>query len=90
MENVAINENNDTRNMTYVKIREIVERVERLEEEKSDIQEDIKEVYSEAKAFGLDPKILKKIIAYRKVGKEKLNEEMELISLYANAVGLDI
>lgn len=73
---------------TNNQIKAIVERIEKLEDEKAMIAEDIKEVYSEAKANGFDPKIIKKIIAIRKQDAEKLKEERALIETYMDALGM--
>jgi uncharacterized protein (UPF0335 family) len=59
-------------------LKAFVERLERLEEEKKAIQNDIKEVLSEAKSEGFEPKILKKVIALRKIDPEE-RERMELM-----------
>ncbi|CCG09008.1 Putative uncharacterized protein [Pararhodospirillum photometricum DSM 122] len=63
-------------------------RIERLEEEKANIANDIGEVYSEAKSSGFDVKILRKLIAMRKKSKQALAEEDEFLSVYRAAVGL--
>lgn len=73
---------------TNNQIKAIVERIEKLEEEKTAIAEDIKEVYLEAKGNGFDPKIIKKIIAIRKQDAEKLREEQALIATYMDALGM--
>lgn len=65
-----------------------IERVERLEEEKTALLEDIKEVYGEAKATGFDVKILRKIVKIRKMDTEKRREEEELLELYKAAIGI--
>jgi uncharacterized protein (UPF0335 family) len=68
-------------------LKSVVQRIERLEEEKSTIAADIKEVYSEAKANGYDIKILRKVIALRKRDIGERQEEESLIDLYLEAVG---
>lgn len=73
---------------TNNQIKALVERIEKLEDEKSMIAEDIKEVYAEAKGNGFDPKIIKKIIAIRKQDAEKLKEEQALIETYMDALGM--
>lgn len=65
-----------------------VERIENLEEDAKNIAEDIKEVYSQAKAQGYDPKILRSIIKLRKLSSDKLYEVDELTKMYRDAVGL--
>ncbi|WP_041794285.1 DUF2312 domain-containing protein [Pararhodospirillum photometricum] len=69
-------------------LRAFVARIERLEEEKANIANDIGEVYSEAKSSGFDVKILRKLIAMRKKSKQALAEEDEFLSVYRAAVGL--
>ena len=66
----------------------IVERIERLENDAKQIAEDIKEVYSEAKSAGYDPKYIKKIIALRKLDPDELDEQDELLKMYRDAVGI--
>jgi uncharacterized protein (UPF0335 family) len=68
-------------------LKSVVQRIERLEEEKATISADIKEVYSEAKANGYDIKILRKVIALRKRDIGERQEEETLIDLYLEAVG---
>lgn len=69
-------------------IENIVERVERLEEEKATIAAEIKEVYAEAKAFGLDTKVLRKVVAYRKQDRQEREEFQMILDLYLDALGL--
>lgn len=71
------------------RLKGFIERVERLEEEKSALQEDIKDIMAEAKAVGFDTKIMRKIIRLRKMDKEKRNEEEELTELYKAAIGME-
>jgi len=67
----------------------LVERIERLEEDKKAVCGDIKEVYSEAKHMGYDPKIMRRIISMRKQGTEKRREEAEILDLYMTALGME-
>ena len=69
-------------------LRSLIERIERLEEEKSALGADIKEVYAEAKANGFDTKILRKVIALRKKDTVEREEEQAMIDLYLNALGM--
>ncbi len=69
-------------------IRSIVERIERLEEEKKTIAADIKEVYAEAKGNGFDIKILRKVISLRKKDVNDRQEEEAMIDLYLAALGM--
>jgi uncharacterized protein (UPF0335 family) len=63
-----------------------VARIERLEEEKAGIAADIKEVYAEAKSFGYDTKVLRKVIAERKKDEDERDEQQALFDLYYGAV----
>lgn len=65
-----------------------VERIERLEEEKKALQEDIKEVKSEAKGVGFDMKTLNKILRERQMSAEQISEEQALLDLYRAALGM--
>lgn len=69
-------------------LQTIVERIERLEEEKAGIAEDIKGIYAEAKGNGFDPKIIRKIVAMRKQDNSKRAEEQALIATYMSALGM--
>ena len=69
-------------------LKSLVERIERLEEEKKTIAADIKEVYAEAKANGFDTKILRKVISVRKKDHAEREEEEALLSLYMHALGM--
>lgn len=68
-------------------LRSIIERIERLEEDKSEVVADIKEVYAEAKGNGFDTKALRKLVALRKKDRDKVLEERAILELYANALG---
>jgi uncharacterized protein (UPF0335 family) len=70
------------------RLKSFIERVERLEEEKKTLAEDIRDVYSEAKATGFEPKIMRKIVGLRKTNLEKRREEQELLDLYMSAIGM--
>ncbi len=70
------------------RLKSFIERVERLEEEKKTLAEDIRDVYSEAKATGFEPKIMRKIVSLRKTNLEKRREEQELLDLYMAALGM--
>jgi uncharacterized protein (UPF0335 family) len=68
-------------------LRSFIERIERLEEEKRAIADDIKDVYGEAKSTGFDPKIMRKIVSLRRQDKHKRAEEEEILELYMAALG---
>ena len=69
-------------------LKSVVERIERLEEEKQALAEDIKEVYAEAKANGFDTKILRTVIRLRKQDKNERQEQEALLDLYLQALGM--
>ncbi|WP_199500256.1 DUF2312 domain-containing protein [Methylovirgula sp. 4M-Z18] len=69
-------------------LRAFIERIERLEEEKKTIADDIKDVYAEAKGNGYDVKIMRKIVSIRKQDHEKRKEEEEILDLYMAALGM--
>lgn len=66
----------------------IIERIERLEDEKKEVAAQIKEVYAEAKANGFDAKTLRKVVALRKKPTEERQEEEALLELYLSALGM--
>ena len=70
------------------RLKSFIERVERLEEEKKALAEDIRDVYGEAKGTGFDPKVMRKIVSLRKTNLEKRREEQELLDLYMSAIGM--
>ena len=75
-------------NFAREQLRSLVERIERLEEEKKAIAEDIKEVYAEAKALGFDTKVMRKVIAMRKKDPQEREEEEAMLALYLQALGM--
>ncbi len=68
-------------------LKTIIERIERLEEDKAAVAADLKEVYAEAKGNGFDTKTLRKVVRYRKQDRAKLQEEEALLDLYLSAIG---
>jgi uncharacterized protein (UPF0335 family) len=69
------------------RLRTVIERLERLEEDKAAIMADMKEVFAEAKGEGYDVKILRKVIRIRKQDKAKRQEEDAILDLYLSALG---
>lgn len=72
---------------TREKLRQTVARVERLEEEKKEVAEQIKEVYAEAKAFGFDTKALRQVIRLRKIDRAEREEQEMMLDVYLDALG---
>ena len=70
-------------------LRAFIERIERLNEEKKALSEDIKEVFAEAKGNGYDPKIIRKIVSIRGQDPEKRVEEETILDLYMAALGIN-
>lgn len=79
----------DVGGVTGKRLIAYLERIERLEEEKSALAEDVKEVYGEAKGFGFDTKTMRKIVRLRKMDLEKRREEDELLELYKAAINME-
>ncbi|HHG90478.1 MAG TPA: DUF2312 domain-containing protein [Devosia sp.] len=69
-------------------LRALVERIERLEDEKKAIMEDIKEVYGEAKGNGFDTKILRQVVRIRKQDKSERMEQEAILDTYLHALGM--
>jgi uncharacterized protein (UPF0335 family) len=68
------------------RLKAIVERIERTQEDIDAAKEDQKEIYAEAKGVGFDVKILRKVVARRKMEREKIDEEAALIDVYEKAL----
>ncbi len=71
------------------RLRQFIERVERLEEEKAALASDVREVYAEAKAVGFDPKIMRQIVKLRKMDSADQQEMEALIDTYKHALGME-
>lgn len=69
-------------------LKSIVERIERLEEEKRAIADDVKQVYAESKGNGFDAKIIRKLVSVRRKKADAVREENELLATYADALGM--
>ena len=69
-------------------LKAFVERIEKLEEEKRALGDDIRDIYGEAKGTGFDPKILRKIVSLRRQDKGKREEEEDILQLYLSALGM--
>lgn len=70
------------------RLLQFIERIERLEEEKAALAEDVKEIYAEAKGVGFDAKTIRKIVSLRKMDSEKREEQDQLLDLYKSAIGM--
>ena len=87
MDNIANDDTNISKNKDD-RLKSLIERVERLEEEKNNLLTDIKEVFSEAKGLGYDPKIMRKVLIIRKMDIDERLEQEALLDTYRNALGI--
>src|SRR5712671_912455 len=78
----------DVRGIAGAQLKSFIERIERLEEEKRALGEDIKEVYAEAKGTGFEPKIMRQILKIRKMDKDEHDEQESLLDIYKRALGM--
>jgi uncharacterized protein (UPF0335 family) len=69
-------------------LRAFIERIERLEDEKKDVQEQIKEVFSEAKGVGFDARIMRQLLRLRRLRDADRSEQEELLEIYKAAIGM--
>lgn len=81
------NEGRDSGGIAGKQLLQFINQVERLEEEKKALADDIKDIYAHAKSTGFDIKIVRKVIAMRKKNKADVEEEMALIDTYRHAIG---
>lgn len=84
----GIGHNSDGGAVARDQLKSIVERIERLEEEKKTITDDIKDVYGEAKANGYDTKVLRKLVAIRKQDENDRLEQEAILDTYLHAMGM--
>ena len=82
-------ETQDVGGISGQRLTAFINRIERMEEEKAALAEDIKEIFAEAKATGFCTKTMRKLVRLRKMDAEKRREEEELLALYQAAIGLD-
>lgn len=75
-------------NVTGDELRQIIERVESLNQEKQGVQDTIKEALAEAKSRGFDTKVIRKLIAIRKRNRDDLAEEEAILEVYMSALGM--
>jgi uncharacterized protein (UPF0335 family) len=69
-------------------LRAFIERIERMEEEKKVISDDIKEIYAEAKGTGFDVKVIRQIVRLRKLDASERQEQEAILDLYMHALGM--
>jgi uncharacterized protein (UPF0335 family) len=75
---------------TRQKLNQFVARIERLEAEKAELSADIREVYAEVKTFGFDTKMMKRVVALRKLDPSERAEQEALLEMYMSAVDCDV
>ena len=75
-------------NATDDRLRLLIERIERLEDEKKGIADDIRDVYAEAKAVGYDPKIMRQVVRLRKMKPDDRSEQEMVLDTYKTALGM--
>lgn len=78
----------NTESVAQDQLRAFIERIERMEEEKAAIAEDIKEIYGEAKGNGFDTKVIREIVRIRKVDAHERAEHEAILQLYMGALGM--
>lgn len=78
----------DVGGIAGAQLKSLIERIERLEEEKRALGEDIKEVYAEAKGSGFEPKIMRQIIKIRRMDRDEHDEQESLLDVYMRALGM--
>ena len=71
------------------RLRQLIERIERLEDEKAALAADVREIYAEAKAVGFDAKVMRQVIKLRKMDTADQQEMEALIDTYKHALGME-
>jgi uncharacterized protein (UPF0335 family) len=84
----AKDDTHDVSGVAGAQLKAFIERIERLTEEVKGLQDDIKDVYAEAKGNGFDVKVMRKIISLRKRDVEERQEEEAILELYLQALGM--
>ena len=69
-------------------LSQFIDRIERLDEEKAELSQDIRDIYLEAKGNGFDAKIMRKIVALRKKDRREMDEEEAILKIYKQALGM--
>lgn len=79
-----------TEEVSSERIKSFIQRIEELEEQKTSVTDDIKDVYAEIKSTGFDQKIIRQIVKLRKQDVEKRREAAELLELYMSSIGMEV
>ena len=77
-----------TTNDTKLHLKNLIERIEKLEQEKANLAEHIRDVFAEAKTSGFDPKIMRQILKIRRMDTQEVQEQEELLDIYRAALGM--
>lgn len=77
-----------TTNDTKLHLKNLIERIEKLEQEKANLAEHIRDVFAEAKSSGFDPKIMRQILKIRRMDTQEVQEQEELLDIYRAALGM--
>lgn len=85
---VTEQEQSDSYRVTAGELRQFIERLERLDTEKKDLADQMKEVMAEAKGRGYDTKVIRKLVALRKRDKDDIAEEEAVLEMYKEALGM--
>ena len=79
----------NTSEVSSERLKSFIKRIEKLEEDKAAVSEDIKEIYSEAKSTGFDVKAIRAIVRLRKKTEHERREEEEILDLYKSSIGME-
>lgn len=85
---IGHNSDEPRKELAVDRLRSLVERIERLEQEKKDLGTDVKDIYAEAKSAGFDTKVLRQLIAIRRKEPDDVEEQETLLDLYRRALGM--
>ena len=88
IDNLGKNDDARVGNIAADRLRSLIERIERLEEERKALGSDIKDIYAEAKSAGFDVKVMRQIIRIRKQEPAEVEEQETLLDVYRRALGM--
>lgn len=77
-----------TTNDTKLHLKNLIERIEKLEQEKANLAEHIRDVFAEAKSSGFDTKVMRQVIKIRRMDAQEVHEQEELLDIYKSALGM--
>lgn len=85
---IKVSAGTTSQNFAKDRLKSLIERIERLEEEKAELASDVRDVFAEAKSAGFDTKVMRQIIRLRKIDGSERAEQEELLDLYKAALGM--